>query len=176
MDSKSHEGRLRTFAAATALFTPAAAATDIFLLGGSASKVIRLLRLILSGSQTTAGNIGQVAVVKRSTANSAGTAVATTAVALDSESGKAATALVQHYTANPTVGALVGAIFQPRVLLPAPASIGSGVLFDLDFTCFLGGKLPILRGVAEQFAINLGGGTLPTGAAEFQATAFWSEE
>lgn len=176
MDAKSPESRLRTFAAATALFTPAASSTDIFVIGGSATKTIRLLRLLLSGTQTTAGNIGQVAVVKRSTANTGGTAVAATAVALDSDPVKPASALVQHYTANPTTGTLVGAIWQKRCLLPAPASVADGVLFDLDFTQLLNGKLPVLRGLAEQFAINLGGGTLPTGAAEFQVTAFWSEQ
>ncbi len=175
MNTAKHESRLRTYFAATATFTPAASATDIFVIGGAADKAIRLLRLALSGVQTTAGNVGNVAVVRRSTANTAGTAVAATKVESDQLSPKAASAVVQHYTANPTTGTLLGKLWNEGVLIPQASSVASRKIFDLDFTKDQNLGLWLLRGAAEQIAINLGG-TTPTGAAEFQVSLAWTEQ
>lgn len=165
------------YMAATVRFTPDNNTTDLFCIGGSNSRTIRLLRLILSGTQTTAGNTHRVSLIKRSTANT-GTTVGATAVPLDSAS-PAATAQVHHYTTNPSaLGTGVGTIWNPQVLIPAPASVlpGSGAAI---FEFFPGEDLwlptPVLRGNTEFICINLGG-TRPSGAANFQITALWSEE
>ncbi len=164
-----------TYAAATAIFTPASSCTDAFIIGGSATKVIRILRLLFSGVCTTAQNISTVSVLMRSTANSGGTPVVATAVPLDSQS-PAATALVQSYTANPTVGTVLADIWRPRIFIPAAATATySTPLFDLDFTAMCNGQGPILRGLDQQLAINLNA-TVPSGFAELSASVIWTED
>lgn len=164
-----------TYMGATATFTPAAAPTDIFVITGSSTKTVRVLRIILSGVQTTAGGITTVSILKRSTADTAGTAVATTRVPLDSGFA-AATAVVQHYTANPTVGTLIADIYRPRVFIPAAATATLPVvIFDQDWTQNEWGTPPTLRGAAETLAISLNA-TLPVGAATFEVTIMWTEE
>lgn len=165
-----------TYAASTAAFTPAAAATDVFTISGSASKTVKVLSLVLSGVQTAGGNIATVSLVKRSAVNTGGTAVASTKVPHDS-SIATATAVVQHYTANPTgLGAAVGTVYNPRASVPAAGNVGSpaSILQYAAPDPSLGEPIT-LRGTAEVLAISLGGVT-PTGAAGFQVTALWTEE
>ena len=166
----------RAYAFSTAAFTPAASATDIFTLSGAADRVVRLIRLVLSGTQTTAGNVTHVSIVKRSAANTTGTAVATTITALDSMSA-AATATAQHYTANPGALGTGVTIWQPRVLIAAPGTTTvPGVIFDLDFTYHVNSPpFGILRSASEFLAISLGG-TTPSGAAEFQVSGIITED
>src|SRR5689334_4986236 len=102
---------------------PAASATDIFTITGSASKTIRVVEIALIGTQTTAGVVG-IQLVKRSTANSAGTSSAPTVVPHDSASA-AGTATVLAYTANPTTGNLVGVVRATREVWLAPASVAN---------------------------------------------------
>ena len=128
-------------------------ATDVFTITGSASKIIRVLELRVSGYQTTAGVIN-LHVIKRSAANSGGTATTQTATPHDSNNA-AATATVQAYSVNPTT---------------LGAAVGTGVVdawFSLNRSndqntaaqvfCFNshGGQLPTLRGVNEVLAVNL---------------------
>lgn len=163
------------YMAATARFTPANNTTDLFCLGGSNSRTIRVLRLILSGTQTTGGNVATVSLIKRSAANT-GSSVAATAVPLDSAS-PAATAQIHHYTTNPSaLGTAVGTIWNGQVLIPAPAS----VVAPAPILEWLPGEdlwlpTPVLRANTEFICINLGG-SRPTGAAGFGITALWAEE
>lgn len=164
-----------TYMAATATFTPATAPTDVFVITGSSTKTIRVLRMILSGVQTTAGGVTTISIIKRSTADTAGTAVATTRVPLDSGFA-AATAVVQHYTANPTVGSVIADIYRPRVFIPAAATATLPVtIFDQDWSQSVWSTPPTLRGTAETLAVSLNA-TLPSGAATFEVTVMWTEE
>ncbi len=165
---------LPTYMLATATFTPVATATDIFTFNGSSTKTVRLLRLILSGTQTTAGNLGTISIIKRSTAGSGGTPVTATLIPVDS-GFSVSTVTAQHYTANPTVGTPVGTIWNPRGLLAQPSTNNSGIYFDVNFQDILNGCPVTLRGTSETIAINMGGGALPSGAANFQVTAIWTE-
>lgn len=168
---------LATYAASSAVFTPAAG--DIFTVTGSATKIVKIVRVTLSGTATVAATINTISLLKRNTANTAGTFSAATKVPFDSLDA-AATATVLSYTVAPTIGNLVGAFWAPRFTVPAPATIfnaggsGAAVIFDLDLSEVLGGKLPTLRGISEVFAVNLS--ALPAGAANFQASVFWTEE
>lgn len=165
---------LATYSGATALFTPAATATDIFTIGGSASRIIRVIGITFSGTQTSGAAINNLALVKRNLADTAGTPVTTTAVPHDSAS-PAATAIVRHFTANPTINGTVGTMRQTRGFLAAAASVASGIVTDWSID-LLNGQPVVLRGVAECLAINLGGAALPAGAAEFQVSLIWTEE
>jgi len=158
---------------ATALGTgaglvPANNATDIVYIAGSSTKTIKVQRIILTATQTTAA-VRDVLLIKRSTANT-GTSTALTKVPNDSTSA-AATASIVSYTANPTVGAAVGTVYAEKVNISTTA-LGGGKL-DVNFTDILGQPV-VLRGTAEGLAVNLNGVT-SAGAAIF-CTVFWTEE
>ena len=134
------------YAAATDNFAVAATATDIARLLGSGSKTIRVKRVVVSGRTTSGSPVACIIkLLKRSTANTGGTSVATTAVPLDSTSA-AATAAANHYTANPTVGTLVGNI-ATRSITFQQLGLVETLIFDFETPI-------ILRGTAEQLSVN----------------------
>lgn len=166
-------GQKVTYAASvTGLAVVATSATDVFTITGSATTTIRITRLEISGQLTTAA-AAQIVVLKRSTANSAGTSTAPTVVPHDSASAAAAATLLA-YTANPTIGTLVGNIRAEYLFMAAPgtATIGPDKLF-LNF-----GDRPsqaiVLRGIAQVLAINLNSASL-TGCV-LDINIEWTEE
>jgi hypothetical protein len=165
------DGRRNTYAGATAAFASAATATDIFVIYGSATKTIRVLRIQVYATQTTAG-AASIFLIKRSTAPTGGTSVATTKVPLDSTSA-AATATVQHYTANPTVGTTVGNVQAYRGIIPAAASLINNPICTWDFGNRPGQAI-VLRGTGEGVAVNLNGVTVTGGS--FIINCEWTEE
>lgn len=163
------DGTKDTFSACALAFTAANSATDIFTITGSASKTIRVTKIEITASQTTAGS-NNVVVLKRSTANSAGTSTTLTNVKHDSNNASA-TATVRSYTANPTTGTLVGNIRVDKMQI-ATALLTSQVITH-DF-----GNRPsqsiVLRGTGEVLAINLNATTI-TGN-NFNIFIEWTEE
>jgi hypothetical protein len=146
------EGRKATYSASTAAFTPAASATDIAEIKGSATKVIRILRVGISGYATSAA-AAPLVLAKRSTANSGGTSAALTAVPNDSRD-VAATAALLKYTANPTTGTLVGNVRGAMLNLGTATAPGA----QLDFVFGdKNGKGIVLKDNTETLAINLAG-------------------
>ena len=140
---------------------PAALATDVFTLTGSATKTIWVYRIILTGTQTTASQF-TVLLAKRSTANSAGTSTTPTVVPVDSGDA-AGTAVMRAYTANPTTGNLVGNISSSKIFIPGAttAAFAPGGLWDFRSDLIKG---PVLRGTGEVLAVNLNGVTLVGGS------------
>jgi hypothetical protein len=140
---------------------PAANATDIITVTGSGTQTIIIKKIEVSGVATV-GDKYRLALLRRSTADSGGTATTSTAVTLDT--GQAAnTATFNQYSANPTLGTLVG---QPMSNWVVPLSIaGAGVstnpvvLFEATDTL----KGIVLRGTSQQLAINGLGTSIPTG-------------
>jgi hypothetical protein len=165
---------LATYSAFAGPITSPASATDVFIINGAAAKIIKVWRIWVTTIQTTAG-VNSWAILKRSTANTGGTAVATTKVPLDS-SDAAASALVQHYTANPTTGTLVGNVWLGRVASPATATTGFakelGTMVDFSILC---GKPVVLSSAAEGLALNFLGVSPPTGMASICGVQ-WTEE
>lgn len=150
-----------TYSASITALAPAASATDIFTIIGSATKTVRITRIQISGVATAAGTF-DVVLVKRSTADSGGTSTSPTIVPHDS-SDSAATAVVKAYTVNPTLGTLVGNLQARSITLttaatPAIPNILQEFLFELR-----GEKAIVLRGVAQQLAINLNAQTITGG-------------
>jgi hypothetical protein len=168
---------------ASAAFTPAATATDIVTIAGAAGKVIRVLSVKLSTTNTAAGS-QLVLLIKRSALDTTGTFVAGTAVPLDTGFAAAA-ATVGHYTANPGgLGAAVGTI--NTLKLPSPVLVGgsfAGVTQDPGFELLpslsAGGSqflTPVtLRAAAENLAVNLNGVVLISGQVHAY-TIVWTEE
>lgn len=170
--------------AASGIFTPVATPTDIVKITGASGKVIRVMSMRLTTTNTAAGS-QQYALIKRSADDTTGTFVAATAVPLDSGSA-AATAVVGHYTANPGgLGAAVGTINTVRWASPAavPASF-AGVAVDagmeiLPVVMTVAG-LPFvqpvtLRSAAEVLVINFAGAALVAGQTHAYSIV-WTEK
>ena len=167
------DGQKATYSATSAIaFGPPSLATDIFTITGSATKIVRVLRIGFSGTQTTSGN-ANVLLIKRSSANSGGTAVAATAVSHDS-TDQPATATVLNYTANATsLGTAIGTVRAMRAFIPAPATATNTSYYEFDF-----GNLPekcvVLRGTSQVLALNLNAVTLSGNL--FTCFIEWTEE
>jgi hypothetical protein len=160
-----------TYGATTGVFAPAASATDVFVITGSASKTVRILRITITASQTTAGQF-TVSLIKRSADDTGGTSAAATAVPYDSNNA-AGTAVVRSYTVNPTgVGTAVGTVRTEKMFIPATTSvIPTEVVWDFSPPYK---QAVTLRGAAQVLAINLGGATLTGGS--LCVSVEWTEE
>jgi hypothetical protein len=162
------EKNCRAYRAASS-FTVAASATDIWDLFGNATTSVVLLKIRVSGIQTTGGLV-DIGVIRRSTANSAGTRVAQTAVLLDTADG-ASSSISGHYTANPTTGTSLGYIARQYGIFPASASPIAGNVVEFDFASKTKGVL--LSGTTQGVAVNLNGVTVTGGT--FIIEAEWIE-
>lgn len=158
-----------TYSAAVAALAPASSATDIFTITGSSTKTVRIMSISITGTQTTAAQ-RDIILLRRSTANSGGTSSVVAITSHDPQSAPA-TAVVRSYTANPTLGTLVGRV-RARKLLVSTTSGTSGE-FAVDF-----GTRPsqamVLRGEGQVFAVNLNGITSTGGS--FNISVEWTEE
>lgn len=163
-----------SYLAYSGAFTPGSTPQDIFTITGSNTKLVKILRMFLSTTQTTAGVNGWT-ILKRSTANSGGTSAAVASIRSD-QNDPAATATVLQYTANPTLGALVGGAWSGFINSPAPATAGIGGVLGafVDFTDSLG-KPITLRSTSDVLSWSLGGQTLPAGLS-VRAGVIWTEE
>jgi hypothetical protein len=162
------EGRKATFGVGAAQFTPAATPTDFLVIQGSASKTVRIVRIILGAVATAAGQV-PVSISRRSTANTGGTSAGLTPGKYDTNSA-ASTAVFTRYTANPTaLGTSVAGLGTFSVACPL-----SGGNTILDFGSRPGGCI-VLRGTADFIVLNGSGATLPTGTA-FSITVEFTEE
>ena len=173
----SGEGLKNTYSVSGS-FVPVASATDIAILPGSATKTIKVLRVKvqLSSTSTTAQNI-VAQLLKRSTANSGGTTGTATVVPHDSNNATL-TASPLFYTANPTTGALVGAVDTGILSTQNAPTAGTAGYpqneWVVDYTA--PGMQPIvLRGVAQGLAVNLGGVSV-TATATAKVTYTYTEE
>lgn len=161
------EGRKATYSC-FASFTPVAG--DIAVLPGSASKTIRVTRVEVSLSTTGTAALEAVQLIKRSTADSAGTSAAMTAVAHDSNFA-AASAAPLSYTAAPTLGTAVGTLRGVQ-FFDESATVAGANTWLWTF-----GERPasavVLRGIAQELCVNLGGVVATqTATVSFE----WTEE
>lgn len=162
---------------ATSVFVPGVGATDVCSISGSANKTVKLRRIIFGGV-ATAVQTDPVAVMKRSTAYTAGQGGAMAKVPYDSQlslspnSTQVSTVnLAEAWTANPTVGTLVGVLADIYVTY---GNLTTGVGANYQFTFGTLGSPVVLRGIAQNVAINLNGFT-PVGGV-ISCTFEWTEE
>jgi len=107
----------------------------------------------------TAGISVDVQLIKRSTASTGGTPTAPTIAPHDSNDA-APTAVVNSFAANPSaLGTIVGIVRASKLNLGATGAAGSIVW---DFTTRNGQGI-VLRGVAQQLALNWNGASVPAG-------------
>lgn len=148
-------------------------ATDVCSLAGSATKTIKVRRIILSAS-ATAVVTDPIAILKRSTANAASSGTAAMVqVPYDSSSSAGTSALAEFYSVAPqTLGTLVGLIADPYVTFSnytTGISNGPAQLYYGEF-----GSPIVLRGVAQMVAVNHNA-SAPAGAY-LTCTFEWTEE
>lgn len=163
-----------SYLAYSTAFTPGATPADVFTLTGSATKIVRVLRMFLATIQTTAGVNGWN-IVKRSTANTGGTSAVVASIRSD-QNDPAATATALQYTANPTAGSVVGGAWSGYVNSPAvtTAGIGGTLGVFVDFPDSLG-KAITLRATSDVLSWNFAGVALPAGLI-VRAGVLWTEE
>lgn len=152
---------------ASAVVASAASATDIAVIPGNATNTVLLTEVRVSCTATTAGII-QLHLIKRSTADTAGTSVAMTEVPDDANYAAASSALLT-YTANPTLGGTVGDLDIVKLGCMATGTATPNDLYIANFRQ----KPIVLRGTAQQVAINLNGATVAGGS--FAVTYKWIE-
>jgi hypothetical protein len=155
----SSEGTKNTYSSASFGVTLAATATDFWELIGSATKTVRVLRLTITGI-ATAGASPDILLIFRSSADAGGTATQPTIIPNDSNNA-AATAVINLYSANPTLGTAVGTIRARKLNLGAAGSAG---MIDWRFSN-TNDQAIVLRGVAQCLCLNFNGAAVPAGTS-----------
>lgn len=143
---------------------------DCATIFGSATKTIRITKVEITANSGNAGSVVSLELIKRSTANSGGTAVALPMVPLDSTNAAASATLVNSYAGGaPTPGTSVGPIWTsytvPQTLV---GLITQSWIADFGAK----GQEVVLRGTAQGLVLNhpdaVGG--------SFSAAFEWTEE
>lgn len=150
-----------TFATGASSFTLPATPTDVVQITGSATKTVRIKKIVVSGVATTAKQ-WPLTLIRRAAAITGGTPVTPVITKFDT-SDPAATATVKHYTALGTLAAanpVNSVLFVHDLTLTAPATAAAPIVFDFSTRA---DKAIVLRGAADCLVINLGGGALTAG-------------
>jgi hypothetical protein len=149
----TEDGGVATYYA-TSQFACDSTATDIAIFAGSASCVARLLSIMISSTATAAAT-GDLSIIRRSVANTAGTAVNASVAKADTRDGTA-NITPQHYTAHPTaLGTSAGTIWGQRYIQPAVSTTLMPGFF-IDFRQYTGGKgLRVGAAVTDIIAVNI---------------------
>lgn len=170
-----------TYSAAFFGLVPAASATDVVCIAGSATKTVKVMNIKISGSAGTLVSLPLV-LLRRVTVDTGGTAGTTTANPANTISKRdttigTASAVPISYTANPTItDSAPTYIDSVMVTLPTTAA-GTVIVpavfdFGKDVENFL--QPPILVGVAAQICVNLGAVSVSSGVLNGSIT--WTEE
>ena len=161
----SSEGVKPTYRYAALGFATVATPTDVLVIQGSATKTIRIKRVVLNGVATAAANM-PVQIIRRSTAGTLGSAVLTALTAAKHDINDVApTAVLSTVgTANyTTLGTTAGTIGAGRLQLSAAAT-GLSVTPLLWEFATRNDKALILRGTSDFICLNLNAGAVPLGA------------
>jgi hypothetical protein len=155
------EGRIPSYSYATLGYTGYVTATDILCIIGSATTIVRLRRIAISGRATAATNI-DVALWKRTVLNTGGTPTAITPVLHDTVINPAATAVVQTYVSAPTISGTGILMRAQQSNVSAAGAGGAAVPVEFDFGQS-GAQSAVLRSATESYCLSLGGAAIPTG-------------
>lgn len=151
--------------------TPAATATDVFVLKGSATKRVEVKKIKVIG-QATASSTIDLYITKRTAANTGGTSAAQTASPRDSIN-PTASATSALYSVNPTaLGAGVG--IDGTILFLAAPGVAQSQEFEVTFGTNYTQAL-VLNGTTQSVAINFNAQAQPAGA-KFYYMIEWVEE
>lgn len=147
----------RTYRASTIIPLVAAVTVNVpfFNIIGSATTIIRVKRITVSGMTLTAVGYFVINVEKLLTASTGGTSTTLVSVPLDSADA-AATAVVKAYTVAPTKGSLVGTLASWRALWQATVAAAAGNTWDhvFDFGDMAETKGVTLRTASQEIALT----------------------
>jgi hypothetical protein len=151
--------------------TPIAAPTDMLRICGSATKTVRVKRIVMAGKATTGGQL-TAALIRRSTAGTIGSATLSAVTAEPHDSGDAVPTGTVSYiqTANYSVlGTTAGQAGVQRAYLNTLAG-GPTTPAVFEFSRQTGTATPqdkpqTLRGILDCLVVSGNGDTLPSGAA-----------
>ena len=159
----------QTYTAGYIGLVPAASATDVVCLGGSATKTVALTKIQLSGTAGTLVSL-PVTLVRRTAANTSGTAAGTTAnpantIAKHDTNNATATAVPISWTANPTLTDSSPTYLQTANLTLPVTSAGTSIApIDWRYGNIATGEQPlILRGAAAQLCLNFNAVSVSSG-------------
>jgi hypothetical protein len=127
-------------------------AGDVYCIFGSATKIVKVKRISISGI-ASAAIINSVIVVKRSTADTGGTPTAVTLVPNDS-ANPAATATATVYATAPTPGTLVGIVRSSYQAIPTTSNANAHEDKLEDFTSYWDQPI-VLRGVNQSLCLTI---------------------
>jgi hypothetical protein len=153
------DGQKATYRATITALAAVTGCTDLLTLTGSSTKTVRVTRVEFSGTIATGAMYLDVLGILRSTADTSGTKTNPSAIPLDS-SDAAATAVITAYTANPTLGTSIGTIRADKALLQLTGTPAQPDRLIWTFGERPGARAVVLRGVAQQFCINLNAVTI----------------
>ena len=173
-----------TYTAAFIGLAPAASATDLICISGSATKTIRLQRIRLSGTAATLIT-APFTILRRASLDSGGTSPGTianpanTIQSMDPSTYpvSAATATLVSYTANPTINDTSPTyIDSASITLTGTATSTVIVPATFDFGVYIEDLIaaPTLRGTAQQICVNLNSTSPSSGL--INGTIVWTEE
>jgi hypothetical protein len=175
----NYRGVKRTYRAASIIpYVPAVTADrTIFTIGGSATTVVTVKRIIVTGSTLTAVAYITINAVRYSTATTGGTSTNLPQVALDTNNAAGTAAQVRTYTAVATDGTLVGTIASQRVLMQATTAAAAGMVHEpmiFNFGDMDDIQGMVLRGTSQECALvfPVAPATTPTIAVMVE----WTEE
>jgi hypothetical protein len=151
-----------TYAAGWTALAPASSATDLSVLSGNATNTVIVTRAFLQCTQTTSGTF-TVQFLIRTAADTGGTSTTVTGYAFDqNNTNMTAVSSVKTYTANPTINDSAARLIDSQLITAVATSATSPNDFALWQPRI--GQSVILRGTAQQLAINLNATTV-TGAS-----------
>lgn len=145
----------------------AGVAGDLFVLNW-VSKIIRLVRIEISGIATTAATF-TAQLIKRSAADTGGTTVTAATIVPHDSANALVTATVAAYSAAPTAGTIVGPMRSDKLYLPLTANLSEKLIWDFSMGS---GQQPTLR-AAGLLAVNLS--AAPVGGS-IEISTTWTEE
>lgn len=171
VNAKGQAAGLATYSALGKAYAGYTTPTDMLVISGSASKTILVTQFLLQIAETTA-TLRTVDFIKRTTANTGGTATNPSAIAYDS-TNPAASAVISLYSAAPSLGSTTngGIIFSATAVTSTATAAGGA--FGINTPSAAVRSIPTsptdfrqsitLRGTGESLAANFGGAALPAG-------------
>ena len=164
------------FAAYKAQSIGTGATTNIITFAGSATKTIKITRLIVGATASTAASYFDVLVNRQSTADTGGTAATTATIVKADISDGAATAVAPlFYTAGPTAGTVTGLCAAYKLFAPITGTPAPVTSLEIVGSPNRAAKPFILSGLTDIIAITVNGVT-PANATSWDVTVEWTEE
>ena len=153
--------------------TPVATATDVLTISGANGRQINIHAISVVGT-ATAASIYDFYLVKRTAANTGGTATNPTGTTLDSYDA-AHTARLSLYSANPASLGTGTVIKANKLYLAAGSTPGAAALPTVYNFGDFGAKPVILRNASESLCFNFNGQAVPAGA-QLYLQVEWTED